>query len=144
MSKVIVEIKEFGSTQEIEEMLDKEISETKSMLGEYLRRLDGVRALAEETKKVRQVVMKLSGKKAASNSLGEIRVGDVTVVPDANPLDEMTALDSVVRSHQERMLTLQKARESLKPLSEFGDTDGVKFLVVESNGVPERILFRVC
>jgi len=38
---------------------------------------------------------------------------------------------------------LQKAREGIKPLSELGDTDGMKFLVVENNGVPERILLKV-
>ena len=141
---MVVEIKEFGSVEEIEEALDKEISEAKSNLGKCLQRLDGIRSLAEKTKKIRQVVRKLAGKKAVSESLGEISVGSVNVVLDANPLDELTALESVVRSHQESLLTLQKARESLNPLNEFGDMDGMKFLVVESNGVPERILLKIC
>ena len=141
---MVVEIKEFGSVEEIEEALDKEISEAKSNLGKCLQRLDGIRSLAEKTKKIRQVVRKLAGKKAVSESLGEISVGSVNVVLDANPLDELTALESVVRSHQESLLTLQKAREALKPLNELGDMDGIKFLVVESNGVPERILLKIC
>jgi hypothetical protein len=141
---VVVEIKEFGSTEEIEETLDRDISETKSTLGEYLRRLDEIRALAEKTKRIRQVVLKLAGKKAEAESLGEISVGSLSVVLDANPLDELTAIESVVRSHQERLLTLQKAREALKPLDELGDTEGMKYMVVVSNGVPERILLKVC
>ena len=141
---MVVEIKEFGSVEEIEEALDKEISEAKSNLGKCLQRLDGIRSLAEKTKKIRQVVRKLAGKKAVSESLGEISVGSVNVVLDANPLDELTALESVVRSHQESLLMLQKAREALNPLNEFGDMDGMKFLVVESNGVPERILLKIC
>lgn len=141
---MVVEIKEFGSAQEIEDTLDKEISETKSTLGEYLRRLDEIRSLAEKAKKIRQVVMKLAGKKAAAESLGEISVGNINIVLDANPLDELTAIESVVRSHQERLFTLQKAREALKPLDQLGDTDGMKYLVVESNGIPERILLKVC
>jgi len=140
---VVVEIKEFSSVEEIEEALDKEISETKSNLGEYLRRLDGIRQLAEKTKKVRQVVMKLAGKKTEAERLGEITVDNVNIVLDANPLDELTALESVVRSHQERLLKFQKAREELKPLDEFGDTEGVTFLIVEHDGVPERILLKV-
>ena len=107
---MVVEIKEFSSTEEVEKALDKEISEIKSNLGENLRRLDGIRTLAERTKKVRQVVMKLAGKKAATESLGEIRVDSINVVLDANPLDELTALESVVRSHQQRLLKVQKAR----------------------------------
>jgi len=141
---LVIEIKEFGSAEEIEEALDKEISETKSTLGECLRKLDEIRSLAQKTKKIRQVVMKLAGKKVDAESLGEISVGDINVVLDASPLDELMALESVVRSHQERLLTLQKARESLKPLDELGDTDGMTFLVVETNRVPERILLKVC
>ena len=76
--------------------------------------------------------------------MGEISVGSLNVVLDANPLDELTAIESVVRSHQERLLTLQKAREALKPLDELGDTEGMKYLVVETGGVPERILLKMC
>ena len=141
---MVVKIEEFSSAEEIEKALEKEISKTKSALGECLRRLDEIRTLAEKTKRVRQVVLKLAGKKTAAESLGEITVGNVNVVLDASPLDELTALESVVRSHQERLLKVQKAREALKPLDEFGDTDGMQFLVVESNGVPERILVKVC
>jgi len=139
---VVVEIKEFSSNEEIEEALDKEISEIKSSLGKNLRSLDEIRMLAEKTKKVRQVVMKLAGKKTAAESIGEISVGSVNVVLDANPLDELTVLESVVRNHQEHLLQVQKAREALKPLEEFGDTDGIKFLVVVNDGIPERILLK--
>jgi hypothetical protein len=48
-----------------------------------------------------------------------------------------------VRSHQERLLTLQKAREALKPLDQLGDTEGMKYLVVENSGIPERILLKI-
>ncbi len=140
---MVVEIREFESVEELEETLDKDISQTKSTLGDYLRRLDEIRLLAEKSKKIRAVVMKLAGKKDNSESLGEIQVGNIKIVLEANPLDELTAIESVVRSHQERLLTLQKAREGVKPLDELGDTEGMKFLVVENNGVPERILLKV-
>lgn len=140
---MVVELKEFESVEELEESLDRDISVTKSTLGESLRRLDEIRTLAERSKKVRAVVMKLAGKKNAAESLGEIEVGDIKVVLEANPLDELTAIETVVRSHQERLLTLQKAREGIRPLDELGDTDGMKFMVVANNGVPERILLKI-
>jgi hypothetical protein len=140
---MVVEIKEYASAEEIAETLDKEISDTKSTLGEYLRRLDDIRALAEKSKKIREVVMKLAGKKAATESLGEITIGSLNIILDANPFHELTAIESVVRSHQERLLVLQKAREALKWLDQLGDTEGLKYLVVESDGVPERILFKL-
>jgi hypothetical protein len=141
---MVVEIKEYGSAEEIAETLDKDISETKSTLGEYLRRLDEIRSLAEKSKKIREVVMKLAGKsKATGESLGEINVGSLSIILDANPFHELTAIESVVRSHQERLLVLQKAREALKWLDQLGDTEGLKYLVVENEGVPERILFKI-
>ena len=140
---MVVEIKEYESAEQIEETLDRDISHTKSTLGEYLRRLDEIRSLAEKSKKIREVVMKLAGKKSSSEGLGEISMGNLSIVLDANPFDELTAIESVVRSHQERLLILQKARESLKWLDQLGDTDGLKYLVVETEGIPERILFKI-
>jgi hypothetical protein len=140
---MVVEIKEYGSAEEIAETLDKDIGDTKSTLGEYLRKLDDIRALAEKSKKIREVVMKLAGKKAATESLGELSVGNLNIILDANPFHELTAIEEVVRSHQERLLVLQKTREALKWLDQLGDTEGLKYLVVENDGVPERILFKI-
>ncbi len=113
------------------------------MLGEYLRRLDEIRALAERSKKIREVVYKLAGKKTTQTALGEITVGDLNVVLDANPFHELTCIEEVVRSQQDRLLILQKAREALKWIDQIGDTEGVKYLVLENNGVPEKILLKI-
>ncbi len=140
---MVTQIKEYTSAQAIAEALDKELSETKSVLGEYLRKLDEIRTLAEKSKKVREVVMKLAGKKAPTENPSEITVGTLNIVLDANPFHELTAIESVVRSHQERLLVLQKVREALKWLDQLGDTEGLKYLVVEDEGIPERILFKI-
>jgi hypothetical protein len=140
---MVIQIKEYESAEQLADRLDKEIGDTKSTLGEYLRRLDEIRTLAEKSKKIRDVVMKLAGKKASTESLGEITVGSLNIILDANPFHELTAIESVVRSFQERLLVLQKAREALKWLDQLGDTEGLKYLVVENDGVPERILFKI-
>jgi cell division protein ZapA (FtsZ GTPase activity inhibitor) len=140
---MVTEIKEYGSAKEIADTLDQEIAETKSTLGEYLRRLDDIRVLAEKSKKIREAVMKLAGKKAVAESLGEISVGSLNIVLEVNPFHELTAMESVVRSHQDRLIVLQKAREALKWLDQLGDTEGLKYIVVETEGVPERILFKI-
>jgi hypothetical protein len=113
------------------------------MLGEYLRRLDEIRALAERSKKIRDVVFKLAGKKASQENLGEISVGGLNVVLDANPFHELTAIEEVVRSQQDRLLVLQKSREALKWVDQVGDADGLKYLVLENDGVPQRVLFKI-
>jgi hypothetical protein len=140
---MVTQIKEYTSAQAIAEALDKQLSETKSILGEYLRKLDEIRTLAEKSKKVREVVMKLAGKKAPTESQNEITVGSLNIILDASAFHELTAIESAVRSHQERLLVLQKVREALKWLDQLGDTEGLKYLVVEDDGVPERILFKI-
>ena len=140
---MVVELKEYDSAQDIARTIDDEISSTKSMLGEYLRRLDEIRALAERSKKIREVVFKLAGKKANNENLGEISVGGLSVVLDANPFHELTAIEEVVRSQQDRLLVLQKSREALKWVDQIGDTEGLKYLVLERDGVPDRILFKI-
>ena len=140
---MVTQIKEYTSAQAIADAMEKQLSDTKSVLGEYLRRLDEIRTLAEKSKKVREVVLKLAGKKAAAESSNEITVGTLNVVLDASPFHELGAIESVVRSHQERLLVLQKVREALKWLDQLGDTDGLKYLVVEDEGIPDRILFKI-
>jgi hypothetical protein len=140
---MVVELKEYDSANEIAKTLDSGIAQTKSMLGDYLRRLDEIRTLAERSKKIRDVVFKLAGKKGAQQNLGEITVGNLNVVLDANPFHELTAIEEAVRSQQERLLVLQKAREALKWVDQIEDTEGLKYLVLESDGVPEKILLKI-
>ncbi|UCH32227.1 MAG: hypothetical protein JSV05_02225 [Candidatus Bathyarchaeota archaeon] len=140
---MVIELKEYESASDIAKRIDNEISSTKSMLGEYLRRLDEIRALAERSKKIRDVVFKLAGKKSTHENLGEISVGGMNVVLDANPFHELTAIEEVVRSQQDRLLVLQKSREALKWVDQIGDTDGLRYLVLENDGVPERVLFKI-
>jgi hypothetical protein len=140
---MVVELKEYESAVDIAKSMDSDISRTKSILGEYLRRLDSIRNLAERSKKIREVVFKLAGKKSAQSSLGEITVGDLSVILDANPFHELTAIEQVVRSQQDRLLVLQKAREALNWVDQIGDTEGLKYIVLENDGVPERILLKI-
>jgi hypothetical protein len=140
---MVIELKEYESAVDIAKAMDNDISKTKSILGEYLRRLDSIRNLAERSKKIREVVFKLAGKKSAQSSLGEIEVGDLSVILDANPFHELTAIEQVVRSQQDRLLVLQKARDALNWVDQIGDTEGLKYLVMENDGVPERILLKI-
>jgi len=140
---MVAVIKKYNSVEEIAESLDEKISQTKSNLGELLRKLDEVRKLAETSKKIREIVMKSSGKKNEVNEgLGEIEVGNVKIVLDANPSQQMTAIVSAVKSHQENLLDLQQARQGLKSLEELGSTEGLEFIVLENQFLPELIMLK--
>lgn len=140
---MVTQINEYNSALAIAEALDKQLVETKSILGEYLRKLDDIRNLAEKSKKIRDTVLRLAGKKALTENLGEVVVGPLNIILDATAVHELSAIESVVRSHQERLMSLQKVKEALKWLDQLGDTEGLNFLVLENDGIPERILFKM-
>jgi hypothetical protein len=136
-------IKEYSSAAEIAENLDTQIGETKTTLSEYLQKLDEIQALAEKSKRIREVMLKLAGKKATVESLGEITVGSLNIIIDATPVHELAVIESIVSSNQERLLNLQKARDGLKWLDQLGDTEGLKLTVVENEDIPEKILLKM-
>jgi hypothetical protein len=140
---MVIELKEYESAIEIAKFMDNEISKAKSILGDYLRKLDDIRNLAERSKKIREVVFKLAGKRSDQSSLGEISVGELNIVLDANPFHELTVIEKAVRSQQDRLMILQKAREALKWVDQIEDTEGLKYLVLESDGVPKKILLKI-
>jgi hypothetical protein len=140
---MVVSVKTYESAEQIAKTMDGEISQTKSMLGEYLRQLDDIRTLAERSKKIRETIFRLAGKKSSHENLGEISVSGLDIVLDANPFHELTAIEEAVRSQQDRLLRLQKSREALKWMDQIGDTDGINYLVLENDGVPEKILLKI-
>ena len=142
-SEMSVAIKTYHSIREITDTMDKEIADSKSKLGNYLRRLDDIRAFAEKSRRIRETVMKLTGKKNLQNeTLGEIDAEGLKIILDANAFHELTAIEDAVRSHQEYLQVLQRAQEALKPLDQLSDTEGLEFMVIEKRRVPQRILIK--
>ena len=141
--KPFVCINEYNSASEIAEKIDKEIAETKSALGEYLRQLDDKRAIAEKAQRIHDVVAKLANKKETKENPNQIDVNGLEIVLDATALNELTAIENVVKSHQQRLMALQKAQEALKTLDQVGDTEGIKYLALEREGIPEQILLKL-
>jgi len=144
--KPFVGIKEYSSASEIAEKLDKEISDTKSALGEYLRQLDDKRAVAEKAQRLHDVVAKIANTKKSKETKenpNQVTVNGLEIVLDATVLNELTAIESVVNSHQQRLMALQKTREALKKLDQVDDTEGIKYVALEREGIPERILLKL-
>jgi predicted Rossmann fold nucleotide-binding protein DprA/Smf involved in DNA uptake len=61
------------------------------------------------------------------------------MVLDATTLNELTIIESAVKSHQQRIQALQKTRETLRTLDKIGYyTNGIKYITLESEGIPEH------
>lgn len=137
---MVVDLREFDSATEIVKAVDHEITETKNTLNGHLRRLEDIRALAEKSKRIREIVSKIAGKRTIIES--EVSIGGIGLILDAKSAHELVAIEEVVRSQQEKLVALQRAREGLKWADQIGETEGVKFLVLEKDGVPVKILLR--
>jgi hypothetical protein len=141
--KPFVGIKEYNSVSEIVESIDKEIAGTKSALGEYLRQLDDRRVIAEKSQRIHDVVTKLANKKETKENPNQVDVNGLEIVLEATALAELAAIESVVQSQQKRLITLQKVREALKTLDQVSDTEGIRYLALEKEGIPEQILLKL-
>lgn len=140
--KPVVEMKEYKSAHEIAKALDREIVLTKNVLRKHLRQLGEIQTLAKRSKKARDAVFKLVGKKTAKNALGETSVGDLKVVLKPTSFHEFTAIEEAARSQEKKLQGLQKAREAVKLTRKIVKTRGLRYIVLKSDGVPTRILMR--
>jgi len=141
--KPFIGIKEYRSVSEIAESIDHELAETKSALGGYLRQLDDRRSVAEKSKKLYDVVSKIADKKPSKDAADKVNINGLEIVLDATALNELSEIENVVKSHQQRLIALQKAREALKTLDDAGDTEGIRYMALEKEGIPEQILLKL-
>src|SRR3990170_3014391 len=139
----LVTIKEYSSAMKIAEKIDKEIVETKSALGQYLRQLDDTKYAAEKLERLHDVVAKATGKKLPKENPNQLEVNGLEIVLDATPLHELAAIETVVRNRQQRLLSLQKVKESLGSFNQLCETEGLEYLVLEKEGIPEQVLLRI-
>jgi len=135
-----VSLKEFGSASEILKFVDQAITDTKNALNGYMHKLEDIRELAEKSRIIREVIYKYAGKRSTSES--EVFVSGVNVIFDAKSVHELSVLEEAVRGQQGRLVELQRTRENLKWADQIGDAEGVRFIVLEKDGVPKKILVR--
>lgn len=142
-----VEIRTYNSINDLIGAMDEEVARSKSQLGEYLRKFDEIRFLAERSRRLRETLLKAVGSKERQTMMDGVKIGEITVVLDVRPEHELTVLEEAVKSYQERILTLQKARESLKGFEmareEADEVKGIVCTVLENNGIPQRILVKL-
>jgi hypothetical protein len=136
--KPFVAIEEYSSVSEIAKSIDHKLAVTKSTLGKYLRQLDDRRSVAEKSQRIYNLVSKIANTKPPKDASNEVDVNGLEIV-----LDEVSAIEAVVRSQQQRLVALQQAREALQTLNQAGDTEGIRYLALEKEGIPEQILLKL-
>ena len=136
-------IKDYSSFSQLSENINREISQTKSKLGEYLLQIDNKTVLAEKSQRILNMVSKMTEKQQSNENQSELSINGLQVVLDATPRHELEVLENVVKSHQDRLFHLQKTKKAIKELDQLGEIQGINFFVVEKHGIPEKILLTI-
>lgn len=141
-----LELKTYKSVSELIKELDDEVNRIKTLLGEYLRRLDESRARVEKIRKAQEALAKLTGGKAQApvktSSSQTIDLMGLKVIVNVSPEEEAEALEESVRTLQDKLNVLQRVRKALEPLTTL-DEGGAAITAVISDNIPTRLLLKV-
>lgn len=144
--KLSVEIHSYKTAQELTKEIDDEIQRIKTLLGDYLRRLDEARARQEKLRKTQEALSKLTGGKlSAMKQTGETQELDLMglrVVINASADEEASSLEESIKTLQDKLNTLQKVRKALEPLTSLEEVSS-PLTVVKNDGVPTKIMLRL-
>jgi len=135
------DVKRFDSAEEFLKSLEDEINDIRNRLSEYLRRVEEAKARAEMLKKFEEVLGKL-GARPATPQTQVITLGEVRIVINPDPNQELEALVNVVRDLQNRLNRLERARQQLEPLRQISVT-GMQIEVFYEDGVPIQVFLRL-
>ncbi|RLE80369.1 MAG: hypothetical protein DRJ52_06525 [Thermoprotei archaeon] len=131
----------FNSFEELLTYIDEEISETKKQIESLSDRYKELKIKAEKLKRLDEVFSKIIGSK--SPAINEIDIAGLKVVVGARAIDELTVIEEVLRSLNDKLNSLSKVRKIIEYLARTtGGIEGFSLLVETFNGIPARILIK--
>ncbi|PSN96693.1 hypothetical protein B9Q04_00295 [Candidatus Marsarchaeota G2 archaeon BE_D] len=141
-----MELKTYKSVGDLIKELDDEVNRIKTVLGEYLRRLDESRARVEKIKKAQEAIAKLTGGRGQTpvkpTTSQTIDLMGLKVIINVSPDEEAEVLEESVRTLQDKLNVLQRVRKALEPLSTL-DEGGTAITAVMSDNIPTRLMLKV-
>jgi len=139
---MVVEIREYERVADLVKPVDDQINKIRSLLGDYLRRLDEARVRIEKLNKVRSSLAKIVGGEVnVSQGSQEIDLMGLKIIVNPTPQDEISVYEEVVKDLQNRLTVLQRVKKALEPLSAMDVDVGVSVLIRDE--VPVKILVRL-
>ncbi len=142
MTVLATEFREFANISEMIKPIDEEISKVRSMLGDYLRKLDESKLKSDKIKKARTAIAKIAGTEIdIAPSSKELDIMGLKIIINPTPEDEALALEEIVKDLQERLTTLQRVRKSLEPLTTMDVEVGIVALMKDN--IPVKIFVKL-
>jgi len=133
----------FNTPDELKKFLDDEIGRIRTLLGDYLRRLEENRIKTEKLKKAQEAIIKFAGEKQIPSLEGrEIDLSGFKVFVNPSLRQEMDVLEDIVKSLQDKLNTIQKIRKALEPLTGF-EEGIVTIVAIISDNVPIKLMIHL-
>ena len=137
-----MEIKTYNSVKDFIKSIDDEIARLRTALGKYLRDMDDIRSKAERLKRLEETLKKIGGEKPSIIETRELKLGPLSVVINPTPLQELSALEDIVKDVQDRLTILENIRKSLEPLEALEDVEA-KVEVYLKDNMPKKVFIRL-
>jgi len=135
-----VEIKEFGSVDELLRYIDQQIDTLRKQLGELLRAIEESRIKAEQERKLKELLAKLSGGNIPETpSVVELKNIRLYINPSAE--NEISLLEQAAEVINNKMMLLQAIRKDLEALTGVDINTTLKVVIVD--GVPKALIIKV-
>ncbi len=133
-------VKEYTSFAELLKAIDEQLNALRQQLANYLRRLEDVRAKAEQERKFKEFLRTLTGEETPPTSGKVVDLKDVKLYINPSAESESELLEDLIDRINKSIQALQSARKYLEPLAGF-DIEA-KIVVIYKEGIPSAIIIR--
>ncbi len=133
-------VKEYTSFSELIKAIDEQLNTLRQQLAEYLRRLEDIRAKAEQEKKLKEFIKTLTGEEAPSTAGKIIDLKSVKLYINPSAENESALLEDLIDRINKSIQALQTAKKYLEPLANI-DIEA-KITVIYKEGIPIAILIK--
>lgn len=134
-----VTILKFNNVKDLFEYMDREIAESKKLLGDMLREVEKIRVAADLSSKLEELLKDLGGA-GMPQAAAELELDGVKVYVNPTPRLELQVLVDAIKGMQERILQLERARKSLEPLSKLEGVNASINVILEGGNVKTIII----
>ena len=129
MNRLTTIIEEYTSFSELLKEIDKKLNVLKQQLGTYLRKLEDVRAKAEQEKKLKEILKAIAGEEVATPTASKtINLKDIRLLINPPATEESTILEDLIGRINKSVQALQVLRKHFEPLASV-DVEDCKILI---------------
>ncbi len=134
-----VEIREFASVDELIKFIDAQIDALRKQLGELLRAIEETRIKAEQERKLKSLLAKLTGGAVPESPVIELKAVKLYINPSAE--SEISLLEQAAEAINNKMMALQAVRRDLETLGTAEISTSLRVIVID--GVPRAVVIKV-